>query len=483
MSKAKASANIRRWRGDAKAFVREVFKVEPDAWQLDVLDALPRNQRLAMKACKGPGKTCLLAWIAWWFLVCFLHPKIAATSISADNLADGLWSEMSKWQQRSEFLKVAFTWTKTRIFANDHPETWWMSARTWAKGSNTEQQANTLAGLHADSILFLLDESGGTPDAVMAAAEAALANDHTKTKAKIVMAGNPTHLEGPLYRATTTERHLWHLTEITADPDDPKRTPRVSIDWAREQIEKYGKDNPWVMVNVYGKFPPSSINTLLGPDEVSAAMGRHLTEDQYCFAQKRLGIDAARFGDDPWIIAPRQGLAAFTLAEMRNPRSHEVAARVALAKSRFGSEIEAFDGSGGFAAGAIDGMIQAGHNPLEISFSGKASDSRYFNKRSEMWFLMADWVKRGGALPNDPTLAKELCCPTYFFQNGKFRLEEKDQIKARLGFSPNRADALALTFCLPEMPASDSLQGMKNARTGNRSQSDWDPFDEKRSAR
>ena len=52
-------------------------------------------------------------------------------------------------------------------------------------------------------------------------------------------------------RACTSERRLWHVTEITADPDDPKRTPRVKVEWAREQIEKYGRDNPWVLPAIF----------------------------------------------------------------------------------------------------------------------------------------------------------------------------------------------------------------------------------------
>ena len=50
----------------------------------------------------------------------------------------------------------------------------------------------------------------------------------SSSKLEIVQAGNPTHLEGPLYRACTGERSLWHVVEITADPDDPKRSTRVS---------------------------------------------------------------------------------------------------------------------------------------------------------------------------------------------------------------------------------------------------------------
>jgi phage terminase large subunit len=149
--------------------------------------------RLALKACKGPGKTAVLSWIAWWFLATRPHPKIAATSISWDNLSDGLWTEMSKWQQKSDFLVKHFEWSKTRISCKAHPETWFMSARSWSKSASSDQQANTLAGLHADFILFILDESGGIPSSVMAAAEAALS---TGIECKLIQAGNPTHLSG-----------------------------------------------------------------------------------------------------------------------------------------------------------------------------------------------------------------------------------------------------------------------------------------------
>ena len=46
-----------------------------------------------------------------------------------------------------------------------------MSARTWARTADKARLGQTLAGLHSDYILFLLDESGGIPDAVMATAE------------------------------------------------------------------------------------------------------------------------------------------------------------------------------------------------------------------------------------------------------------------------------------------------------------------------
>ena len=123
---------IRLWREHPAQMVRDLFGVEPDPAQLDALEAFPHQQRIAMKAAKGVGNTTTEAWLAWNFLLTRPHPKIAATSISADNLADNFWTEMALWRNKSPLLQAAFEWTKTRIFARDHPETWWLSARTWS---------------------------------------------------------------------------------------------------------------------------------------------------------------------------------------------------------------------------------------------------------------------------------------------------------------------------------------------------------------
>lgn len=441
------ASHITRWREAPSSMVRELFGVEPDAWQEEALDSFPHNQREALKACKGPGKTTVLAWLAWNFLLTRPHPKIAATSISADNLSDGLWTEMAKWMNKSILLQQTFTWTKTRIFANDHPETWYMTARTWSRSADRDQQANTLAGLHADYILFILDESGGIPDAVMAAAEAALS---TGVEMHILQAGNPTHLEGPLYRAATIERRLWKMIEITGDPDDPKRSPRVSAQWAREQIEKYGKDNPWVLVNVYGKFPPSSINVLIGPEEVEAAFNRIYREDQVNMYPMILGVDVAREGDDASVIFGRLGKQAMIPKKMRNIDSTQGAGMVSRIWQD--SKVDAcfIDATGGFGSGWIDQLRLMNRSPIGIHFSAAAHEStKYYNKRAEMYFDAIQWIKEGGALPRIPELLAALTTTTYTFSKDRLLLEPKEDVKVKLGYSPDDADAFVLTFAEP----------------------------------
>jgi phage terminase large subunit len=479
-----AQSKIKAWRENPLQFVYENFHVELDDWQKEALAPLggsdnPRR-RAMWRACTGPGKSAALAWAGWHRLACFAergeHPKGAALSgEGSDNLRDNLWAELSKWQQRSEFLKTAFTWTKERIFANNHGATWFLSARSYAKDANAEAIGTSLSGLHSKFPFILLDETGRMPITVGQKAEQIFTGG--VVDGLIAGAGNPVTTQGLLYHVCTALAGQWKIIRITADPDDPKRTPRVDIEHAREQIKLYGRDNGWVMATILGEFPPHGFNTLLSLEQVEKAMGQHYVEEQFAHAQKRLGVDVARFGDDSTVIFPRQGLVAFKPAIMRNARSNEIAARVALAKQRWGSEIEAVDGSGGWGSGVVDSLIQTGFSPLEVSFSGKAINPRYFNKRSEMWFEMAEWVKRGGALPNDPELVRQLTAPMYTLQDGKFRMEEKEQLKKRLGYSPDKADALCLTFALPEMPATRSYPGI--ASQAGRVLHDWNPLEER----
>lgn len=455
-----AHAKIREWRERPDVFVREQFGVEPDAWQLAALAAFadPQQPRISLQACAGPGKTALLAWCGWNWLSCYAapgeHPKGAAVSITDANLSDNLWPELAKWRERSPFLRAAFTWTKSRVFANDHPETWFLAARSWPKSASAEEQGKTLSGLHSQFPLALIDESGAIPTTVLRAAEQALS---TCTVGKIVQSGNPISLEGMLYAAATTLAHQWRVIRITGDPDDPARSPRIDRAWAESQIQAYGRENPWVKSYILGEFPPSSLNALLGPEEVQAAMARSLPESAYRWAQARLGVDVARYGDDRTVIFARQGKRAFLPTVMRHVRDSAVSTDIATAvlrlRAQHGTTTTIMDATGGWAAGAAD-VLRAGdpaHPPISVQFHLPSYDQRYRNRRAELWFTLAEWVKSGGWLPQVPELVAELSQPTYTFVNGKFQMEAKEQVKARIGRSPDLADALALTFGTPEL--------------------------------
>jgi phage terminase large subunit len=408
------------------------------------------------------------------------HPNGAAVSISGDNLRDGLWKELAHWRQQSPLLMRFFEQTSQSIFAREFQKTWYLNARTFSKSADAEAQGRTLSGLHAKRILYLVDESGDMPPSVIRTAEQGLSNC---VWGKILQAGNTTSQHGALHRSVSEERHRWTVITITGDPDDPRRSSRIDIEWARDMIALYGRDNPWVMAFVLGKFPPGAINALLSSDEMNAALGRGLQEGSYEHVQKRLGIDVARFGDDRTVIFPRQGLRAFKSVTMRHQRGPEIAGRVALSKSRWGSEAEFIDDTGGWGASTIDAALLGGIALSPVNSSGDADDPRFFNKRSEMQFRAAEWVKRGGSFPASMTeIVREATATTYYLDKGKLRVTEKAQIKVLLnGTSPDLWDAFCLTFAHPDMPSmmasmpGSPLSGLIRTNTV---QHDWDPFAE-----
>lgn len=491
-SLTRAQDRIRTWRENPAQFVVEEFKVEPDAWQLELLSVFPSQDpdklRIAMQACAGPGKSAGLAWCAWNFLACYgergEHPKGAAVSVTGENLHDNLWAELAKWRDRSQFLQQAFEWNSGRIFARDHPETWFISARSFPKTADAEQQGRTLSGLHAKYVLYLIDESGDISPSVLRAAEQGLSNCKW---GKILQAGNPTSHAGMLYLAASAQRNLWHIIPITGDPDDPKRSTRIDTEWARAQIAQYGRDNPWVMAYILGLFPAGGINTLIGPDECDAAMRRHLRETAYDWAPKVLGVDVALYGDDRTVIFPRQGLVAFMPVVMRNAKPTEIAARIALACQRWGKTgglVQAvfMDNTAGWAAGALDLTQQAGLPAISVDFGGDASDPRYANKRAEMLFKACEWIKGGGALPSLPAITRELTAHTYGLKSGKFMVMPKADVKKQLqGHSPDLADGLALTFAMDIAPVLVHPHTGLPLEQQGRTLADYDPYDSSRS--
>lgn len=478
---ARAAAVIKAYRDDILLFARKEFGITPDPWQARVMVEYARGDVRAsyhaMTACAGPGKSAVLAWVGLWSLLVLggrdSHPKGIAISCSEANLRDGLQTELNRWLNVSPICSAFFRFTKSRIFSKDNPETHYLSFRTFAQSADANTQGRVLSGIHGEWVFMLCDESGDmAPQILKTAKQASMAEKFYR----FITAGNPTSTTGLLYEASKSDD--FHVTNITSDPDDPDRSSRIPIEDVERDIAEFGRDDPWVQAYRLGQFPMGGINSLLSESEVAEAFGRNPKKTDYEYASKRLGVDVARFGLDSSVLFPRQGLAGHHPVVMRGARSHELAARVGVAKQKWDYDYCFVDGTGGYGAGVVDSLIQSGETPQEINFAGKAADPRFYNRRAEMWFRMAEWVKRGGALPRNPTLKKELTAVTYSFKKGKFLLEPKDKIKDRLGFSPDMADALALTFAIPESPRPggilDMTQQSRMRRLGP--DGDWEPL-------
>lgn len=448
---------MKLWRERPKLFVQDVFDVKYDGWQEDYVDLYMQHSRVAAVASKGPGKTFTLATIGWHFFITRHQPKMAALSITKDHLKANLWAELRKLRAQSELVKRTVTDGESRLNRIGHEGYSFIDARSFPKSADENTQASSLAGLHSDNVAFLIDEAGDIPDAVINTADAALSTGNEGDKcAKLLVTANPEKPSGVIYRAYMGHsKQDWAVLTISGDPDDPKRAKRVDLKWAEEMIAQYGRDDPWVMINVLGQYPRIGSDTLLTDIEVREAQMRDVEERNIKNSQCRLGLDVARGGVDRSAFARRKGLKAYPVEVVGSDLNGPALAGL-VAKAQIDHRVERIfvDNTGGFGSSVVDSLDQWPHlDVTPVHYSSKAQDNRYFNKRTEMWMRMRDWVRKGGCLPKDPGLAEELCAVKFFTNGGKIRLEEKDQVKARLGRSPDKADALAQTFADVEQPS------------------------------
>ena len=107
----------------------------------------------------------------------------------------------------------------------------------------------------------------------------------------------------------------------------------------------------------------------------------------------------------------------------------------------------------------------------DIGFNDAAGNKRYKNKRAEMYCKMKDWLMTRGYVEDDHDLRQEL---TSIKQLPKdiIQLEDKANIKDRIGRSPGKADALALTFARDVkaqtvMEAANNRSNLRQIRQSN----------------
>ena len=224
-------------------------------------------------------------------------------------------------------------------------------------------------------------------------------------------------------------------------------------------------------------FSAQGDDQLIALADTEDAAKRVYQKDHVKLSPVVLGIDPARFGDDRSVVFRRQGRQAFKPVVYRGIDNMELATRVANLIEEHNPDAVFCDAGAG--SGVIDRLRQLSYDVIEIPFGGKAMKPElYINRRTEMWWLMKQWVEEGGAIPNDIALKQELATPIYWYDNvGRRVLESKDQIKKRLqgAGSPDLADALALTFALPvakKQPEDIYVKRRKEATQ----QTDYDPY-------
>jgi hypothetical protein len=170
-----------------------------------------------------------------------------------------------------------------------------------------------------------------------------------------------------------------------------------------------------------------------------------------------IGADIARGGKDRVVFVKRKGLKTIAVKTYANNsdaekmRITETAERL-MAFANGDKEIRIKVDDTGLGSGVTDILEDHGYNVVAVNFAGKAADyDHYTNVASELWFqfaLIIDTVQ----IPDDPDLIEELVERREGRRDSRGRrtVEPKDDFKARVGRSPDVADALLLCYYIPD---------------------------------
>lgn len=240
--------------------------------------------------------------------------------------------------------------------------------------------------------------------------------------------------------------------------------------FSEEKIEKFKREMSDVEFaqEFMCDFSQAAENDLFSTDLLDKAFARTLKEEDIPDDEPLIGGgDIARYGDDSTVLFRRKGYMAYANPnQWKGLNTMEVADKFIAALEGPSDKLDMlFCDVGGLGAGVIDRVQQMGYyNISEVAFQGKAQDNaRYENIRAEMYFKLKEWLERGGALPEVPGLREELHKVQYkFSKHGRLMLTPKEEIKEKLGRSPDTADALALTFARPVGLKGKRKLGMKN---------------------
>jgi hypothetical protein len=214
-------------------------------------------------------------------------------------------------------------------------------------------------------------------------------------------------------------------------------------------IDDHGIDSDYIKVRIRGMFPAQSIKQFISETDVDAAEKRTLRPEQYNFAPKILTLDNAWEGDDEGVISLRQGLR-FEILRTFAKNDNDVVIANLLAQLEVEHQADAVFIDGGYGTGIVSIGTTIGRSWLLVWFAEHSMDAGCLNKRAEMWMLTREWLKKGGVIPVDPVLHRDLIGPeTVPRLDGKIQLESKKDMKKRGQASPSRGDALALSFAFP----------------------------------
>jgi hypothetical protein len=456
-SKVLSRTRLDRWRDSPVAWAHDCLNVRLAGYQGEILDAVPRERRVAVRGPHGLGKSFSGAILVNWFAttrdLMGKDWKIITTASAWRHLEVYLWPEIHKWAGRIDFTALGR--------APFNPRTELLDLRLklnhGAATAVASNQPERIEGAHAEELLYLLDEAKIVPPATWDSIEGAFSNagPDTADNAYAFAMSTPGAPSGRFYdihrRAPGYED--WWTRHVTLE--EAVAAGRISRTWADQRASQWGRDSAVFHNRVLGEFHASDEDAVIPLAWLEAAIERWHEWDRAGRPSPGgplwTGVDVGRGGDET-VLAARDGWAI----TLEGHRRRDTMATVGMIQGRDGRAIVDVIGLG---AGVYDRLRELGARPLAYTGSGKAQARDrsgkfgFANVRSAAYWHLRELLdpayEPSLALPPDDLMISDLTTPTWAVTTGlppKIQVETKDKVVDRLGRSPDRGDAVAMAM-------------------------------------
>jgi hypothetical protein len=475
-----------KYREDPVAFFHDIIGVEPWSKQVEIIEAIRDNPRVAVKSGHKVSKSHTAAGVALWFFSSFEDARVVMSSTTSRQVDQILWREVKMMHARGGRC-VACKAADDKRRALHEPlgprpcahsalldGSPMQLARTGIRSPDfreivgfTAREAEAVAGVSGKNLLYILDEASGIPDVIFEAIEGNRAGG-----ARLVMFSNPTRTEGEFFAAFSDEKKAFYKTVTISSEHTPNVIEGREVirglatrEWVEEKKLEWGEDSPLYKIRVKGEFVLNEDGKVMSVHAISEAEKRWLepVEEADELARLQIGLDPAGAGQagDESVFALRRGKRHLGLLPFRGQSEEALVVHLLGIIKMHGRPRELppivkVDREGSIGA-KVYGLLRAyadvaeGVRPPFVLVGVRSSERAvreptvYDRVRDELWANLAQWMREGGAIVEDAKLAKELHAPAWVtIVTGRQKVTSKDDLRKMLGRSPDRADALAL---------------------------------------
>lgn len=464
-------------KSDPYWFIKNILEIKTITEdQKKIIESVRDNKLTAVKSGHNLGKTFIEACLAIWYLFVYRDSVVITTAPTARQVKDILWNEINNIIKNLSFDIGGYGKQYGYIM-----DTRWFATGITTIAENAEESAVRFQGYHAKNILVVMDEAIGIPPAIWEAIDGITNSDN----AKILAVGNPATPNCTLKKKI--DKGNWNIITVSAlnHPNVIHKKEiipgAVSYTWIKQKINEWCKEesslsslsslgslrkntnifefegktykaNNLFLWKVLGEFPEESIDTLIPRKNILESFERFKNiKSNGLFTECYMSIDVARFGNDSSSVAIltdnriiMKTFFHFDIAKLSGEIVHLIKK---YNPSKVGVDCDGL-GAGVFdnlnesvSTGLIDTElveIHGGALPVDM---GQTED--FLNLRAQMYWLLKQDIEILAIEEND-NLSEGLSSIKYFFNSkGKIQIESKDDIRKRLGRSPDIEDAIA----------------------------------------